>query len=66
MTRLARYALPFILGVVVAFTLLAVRTYGTPFHTVNGGITVHVGSMFYGYEVWGHPGFFTEDCSAGC
>lgn len=61
-----RYAILTALAVVAIFAAFTVRTYGLPGHTENGGFTVQLGSWFYGYEVWGHPGFFTEDCSNGC
>lgn len=44
------------------FCAVFVRSYGTPFHTVNGGL--YLPAFGVGVEVWGHPGPFA--CPEGC
>lgn len=43
------------------FCAVTVRTFGTPFHTMNGGI--YLPMLHAGVEVWGHPGPFA--CGSG-
>lgn len=52
--------------IVAFFAGLCTSFYGVPGKTENGGITVHFGTQYYGLEIWGTPGFFSEDCSGGC
>lgn len=47
---------------------LTTSFYGIPGQTTNGGFTFHppFTTMYYGLEVWGNPGPFSENCQAGC